>query len=212
MALHVADAASGLIYMQQRYYDPVIGRFLSTDPDPVGELGLNFNRYAYAANNPYKYVDPDGRAFELMYGIAGFAAADAAVPEPTDAAAPAKAVVYGSAIVGAALGGLIVYAAEKLTEPAAAPAEGSPEINPLDVEGKSPTEIGKLATDAGLVAKGSNPEGGKGAYIDPVTGKQRVLIHGDHGHVNDAEGNRLDRNGNKVPNESPEAHLPIKSK
>ncbi len=36
----LSDAASGLIYMQQRYYDPMIGRFLSTDPDPVGELGL----------------------------------------------------------------------------------------------------------------------------------------------------------------------------
>jgi RHS repeat-associated protein len=57
----VADAASGLMYMQQRYYDPVIGRFLSTDPDPVNGLGTNFNRYAYVGNNPYRYVDPDGR-------------------------------------------------------------------------------------------------------------------------------------------------------
>jgi RHS repeat-associated protein len=61
---HVYDAASGLIYMQQRYYDPVIGRFLSTDPDPVNGLGTNFNRYNYAGNNPYKYVDPDGRCVE----------------------------------------------------------------------------------------------------------------------------------------------------
>src|SRR5690606_7970433 len=29
---HVSDAATGLSYMQQRYYDPVIGRFLSVDP------------------------------------------------------------------------------------------------------------------------------------------------------------------------------------
>jgi RHS repeat-associated protein len=58
---HVVDAASGLIYMQQRYYDPVIGRFLSTDPDPVNAVGTNFNRYAYVGNNPYRYVDPDGR-------------------------------------------------------------------------------------------------------------------------------------------------------
>jgi uncharacterized protein RhaS with RHS repeats len=46
--------------MQARYYDPVIGRFYSNDP--VGFSNVhNFNRYAYANNNPYKYVDPDGR-------------------------------------------------------------------------------------------------------------------------------------------------------
>lgn len=46
--------------MQARYYDPVIGRFYSNDP--VGFKNVhNFNRYAYANNNPYKYVDPDGR-------------------------------------------------------------------------------------------------------------------------------------------------------
>jgi RHS repeat-associated protein len=68
---HVVDAASGLIYMQQRYYDPVIGRFLSMDPDPVGELGLNFNRYAYVGNNPYRYVDPDGRDGACAFGPTG---------------------------------------------------------------------------------------------------------------------------------------------
>ena len=59
---HVRDGASGLIYMQARHYDPELGRFLSSDP--VGFSARNpisFNRYAYANNNPYKYVDPDGR-------------------------------------------------------------------------------------------------------------------------------------------------------
>ncbi len=59
---HVQDAATGLTYMQQRYYDPAIGRFLSVDPvtaysNPVGA----FNRYWYANNNPYRFKDPDGR-------------------------------------------------------------------------------------------------------------------------------------------------------
>ncbi len=58
---HVMDSASGLTYMQQRYYDPM-GRFLSVDPvtaysNPIG----SFNRYAYANNNPYRFTDPDGR-------------------------------------------------------------------------------------------------------------------------------------------------------
>ncbi len=60
---HVLDAATGMNYMQQRYYDPMLGRFLSVDPvtaysNPVGQ----FNRYRYAANNPYRFIDPDGRS------------------------------------------------------------------------------------------------------------------------------------------------------
>ncbi|MDR6840309.1 RHS repeat-associated core domain-containing protein [Pseudoxanthomonas sacheonensis] len=59
---HVQDAATGLTYMQQRYYDPGIGRFLSVDPVTADEdTGDNFNRYWYANNNPYVFTDPDGR-------------------------------------------------------------------------------------------------------------------------------------------------------
>jgi uncharacterized protein RhaS with RHS repeats len=48
--------------MQQRYYDPVIGRFLSVDPITAdGNNGANFNRFWYANNNPYLFTDPDGR-------------------------------------------------------------------------------------------------------------------------------------------------------
>ena len=59
---HVSDAATGLDYMQQRYYDPGIGRFLSVDPVTAnGNTGANFNRYWYANNNPYTNKDLDGR-------------------------------------------------------------------------------------------------------------------------------------------------------
>jgi len=51
--------------MQARYYDPVIGRFYSNDPVDASTFiskgnVQGFNRYAYANNNPYKYVDLDG--------------------------------------------------------------------------------------------------------------------------------------------------------
>jgi RHS repeat-associated protein len=59
---HVNDADTGLVYMQQRYYDPVAGRFLSVDPVTTdASTGSSFNRYAYASNNPLKNIDPDGR-------------------------------------------------------------------------------------------------------------------------------------------------------
>lgn len=60
---HVNDAETGLVYMQQRYYDPVAGRFLSIDPVTTdASTGGSFGRYHYAKNNPYVYIDPDGRS------------------------------------------------------------------------------------------------------------------------------------------------------
>jgi RHS repeat-associated protein len=58
---HKYDAELALSYMQARYYDPVIGRFYSNDPIGFRDVH-SFNRYAYANNNPYKYVDLDGMA------------------------------------------------------------------------------------------------------------------------------------------------------
>jgi RHS repeat-associated protein len=62
---HVADAETGLIYMQARYYDPYAGRFLAVDP--VVSNPTSFNRYWYANNNPYKNIDPDGRDSASCY-------------------------------------------------------------------------------------------------------------------------------------------------
>src|SRR3546814_2423494 len=55
----------------QRYYEPRIGRFLSVDPiatDP--NSGAMFNRYRYGKNNPYGFVDPDGRRDIYIGGAA----------------------------------------------------------------------------------------------------------------------------------------------
>jgi len=61
------DPNTGLSYMGARYYSPVVGRFMGMDPKGiVPEDPHSFNRYAYANNNPYKYVDPDGRAALLV--------------------------------------------------------------------------------------------------------------------------------------------------
>lgn len=60
---HVHDSQTGMSYMQQRYYSPEIGVFLSVDPVSAysGKIA-HFNRYRYANSNPYSFVDPDGRA------------------------------------------------------------------------------------------------------------------------------------------------------
>lgn len=57
-------------YVHARYQSSVLGRFLS--PDLLGgrpEDPQTWNRYAYARNNPLKYVDPDGKAFDTFVDV-----------------------------------------------------------------------------------------------------------------------------------------------
>ena len=68
------DAETGLYYLQTRYYDPQVGRFLNADsvdyiaPDLIGGLNL----YAYCNNNPVMYSDPEGTlvGFIVLIGLA----------------------------------------------------------------------------------------------------------------------------------------------
>ena len=51
----------GLVNMNARLYDPLLGRFLSPDPYvQAPDFTQNFNRYTYALNNPLKYTDESG--------------------------------------------------------------------------------------------------------------------------------------------------------
>jgi len=66
-----ADVDTGLSYFGARYYDPTLGRFMGMDPERFSENNLHsFNCCAYGNNNPYRYIDPNGRGpqenFERM--------------------------------------------------------------------------------------------------------------------------------------------------
>ena len=51
----------GLVNMNGRLYDPVLGRMLSPDNFvQMPENSQNFNRYSYSLNNPLIYTDPSG--------------------------------------------------------------------------------------------------------------------------------------------------------
>jgi RHS repeat-associated protein len=69
---HQYDPETGLVYARARYYDAELGIFLSRDTYE-GELAEapSLHRYAYAANNPLRFVDPTGRAFiDFLKGAA----------------------------------------------------------------------------------------------------------------------------------------------
>ena len=64
-------AESGLYYLQSRYYDPKLGRFLNADAlVSTGQGLLGNNMFAYCNNNPVVYFDPSGKALDVaMYHI-----------------------------------------------------------------------------------------------------------------------------------------------
>ncbi len=57
-AFGVLREPNGLYYMNARFYDLSIGRFLSEDP--LGPGGGDMTLYSYAGSNPVVFVDPSG--------------------------------------------------------------------------------------------------------------------------------------------------------
>lgn len=98
---HIKDKATGLNYMQARYYDPVIGRFLSIDPVTFMDQPYpqQFNRYAYTWNDPINANDPDG---EFVNFVAKFVV-DVGLEVAIQAASGQK-INVGSALKSSAKG------------------------------------------------------------------------------------------------------------
>ena len=60
------DGEIGFYYLQSRYYDPVICRFINTDGlASTGQGFLGCNMFAYCNNNPMLYSDASGYVIEL---------------------------------------------------------------------------------------------------------------------------------------------------
>ena len=61
------DNESGLYYLQTRYYDAAIGRFINADGyTSTGQGFLGNNMYAYCLNNPISFADYDGKDAILL--------------------------------------------------------------------------------------------------------------------------------------------------
>ena len=110
------DRGTGLYYLNTRYYDPAIRRFINADNYMLVPLlatqrgGLNM--YAYALNNPVMYVDPNGQLvitgttllIAILIGAAIGAAIGGTVGGIT-AAANGQNVIAGI-FIGAAFGAI----------------------------------------------------------------------------------------------------------
>ena len=101
------DTETGWYYLNTRYYDPNVGRFLSPDTILGANGGLmGYNLYAYCNNNPVNHIDPTGEGFlsNLWSGIKNVGKAVVKV---------AAVVTVGAALIAGTIGtggGLLVAA------------------------------------------------------------------------------------------------------
>ena len=59
---YVYDEETGFYYLQSRYYNPEVGRFISSDVLlSTGQGVIGHNAYAYCGNNPVNRIDPSGQ-------------------------------------------------------------------------------------------------------------------------------------------------------
>jgi len=97
------NGETGFYYLNSRYYDPAIGRFIN--PDDVSLLGANgdfasLNLYAYCGNNPVARADDGGEFWGTITG-AIFGAIGGAI-----GAALENKNIFAGAAIGAATGAL----------------------------------------------------------------------------------------------------------
>lgn len=103
------DVETRLYYLQTRYYDPEVGRFISQDDVDYAEPEVinGINLYAYCGNNPVMNVDPTGTSFLLfIFGVLLAGAIIGGAVAGTEAAKNGATgwEVVGQVLLGAAMG------------------------------------------------------------------------------------------------------------
>ena len=85
---YVYDVETGLYYLQSRYYDPEVGRFLNADVFySTGQGFVGNNMFAYCGNTPVSNYDPTGNYYakaedRITTGCSGRGGAPASTVRP----------------------------------------------------------------------------------------------------------------------------------
>ena len=103
------DVETGLYYLQTRYYDPEVGRFLNMDSisyaDPEQIHGLNL--YAYCGNDPVNNIDPTGHFLVALLLALGGIVAGGLITGTVAAANRPKGESFGGAFLGGFIDGAL---------------------------------------------------------------------------------------------------------
>ena len=114
---YVYDHETGLYYLQSRYYNPEIGRFISADAQFDKKASfIGNNLYVYCANNPILYKDETGTSITLAVcigiGIGALIGGLAGWGYAKYFNIPKKKTwkyILGGAVIGGIIGGCLGY-------------------------------------------------------------------------------------------------------
>jgi RHS repeat-associated protein len=163
----------GLINMNGRVYDPVVGRFLSPDPTIQFPTDLqDYNRYSYVKNNPLRYTDPTG--FFINAGFDQFVEFGIAMV--------GVGVCFGSGGAGCGIAFALIGAAYNATSMAASGASFEQVVNSLAISAGFGFIGGAVAGGAGEAVFGPETLGAKlmgGAIGGAFSGLAGGVARGD---------------------------------
>ena len=172
------DRDLGMYYLQTRYYDSNIGRFLNADSALYDGL-LGYNMYAYCNNDPVNYVDHAGKDAAAILGWWVFGGGAIAAIEPSligEIVVAVGAVALAAIAVVEAIS--TVFSVEEETPQSVTEEDSQQNAVPdIDYPGDDPT----VAPDE-YEWRGPGKQGGKeGNYYNP---KNKSSLHPDLDHPN----------------------------
>ena len=205
MGMYLA-AHESLLDFGARFYDPATAIFLQQDP--LAEKYYNLSPYAYCANNPVNFVDPDGRRwYDVVIGYA-IGALTNIVPgsgELRDQYTPADSPDYnsalrtsdnvaaaaGSVLAKAGLGGMAGGSAMMAAGAAVTLSSGGTLVvagAPVAAAGGELVAVGAASTTAGVVLMANSAENKSGGY--------------ERGKSNVSSGNKNSKHANQKARDS----------
>ena len=100
------DAETELYYLQSRYYDAEVGRFINSDVVLDNRALSGINPFTYCGNNPVVRIDSSGTFLELLWDVVSFACSvKEVIEDPTDLGTWCGALLDGVDILVPCFGG-----------------------------------------------------------------------------------------------------------
>ena len=168
---YVYDTDLCMYYLNSRYYDPEICRFINADSfASTGQGFAGMNMFAYCLNNPVCYTDENGTDAESALA---FWTTSASVLIVADGPLPIGDIIYAAGII---VCGIITFAEAESNSSAS---DKSPDIDEdlpnIEYPGDDPT-----VAPEGFEWRGKGKQGSKeGSYYNPKTGGS---LHPDLDH------------------------------